>query len=272
MNEIVAGSDVSMGESAEREWSRLVTTAVLGTDRRPLPPAEPGWESPVATGDAAIELLNRAAAVATARRSGMRPADPPPPIEPVPFDERATCPVAAAAHLDRMLRGQHDILLPEWFVLCRKGDFQLPLHLLPALLLRGRRNPAFDAAVRAVAGPRAAWLAEAMPELRIKVRPTPLAAGTDPFLPPAPPVDSGAVVSAIVGTFVDRTASWAAAGQIRLALAGIEPTWLPALIVELNRAPFHPVTERTRVDLLGVAQLRSEMIATMPSPTPNQSA
>ena len=261
-----------MGESAEREWSTLVTTAVLGTDRRPLPAAAPGWESPVATDDAAVELLNRAAAVATARRSGMRPAAPPLPIEPAPFDERPMCPAAAAAQLDRMLRGQHDILLPEWFALCRKGDFQLPLHLLPALLLRGRRNPAFDAAVRAVAGQRAAWLADAMPELRIKVRPTPLASGADPFLAPAPPIDSGAVVSAIVGTFVDRTATWAAVGQIRLAVAGLDPAWLPALILELNRAPFHAVTERTRVDLLGVAQLRSEMIATLPSATPDHSA
>ncbi len=171
-----------------------------------------------------------------------------------------------------MLRGQHDILLPEWFVLCRQGNFQLPAHLLPAMLIRGRRNPGFDAAVRAIAGTRAAWLADAMPELRIRVRPTALAAGAEPFLPPAPPVDSGAVVSAIVGTFVDRTASWAAAAQIRLAVAGLESAWLPALILELNRAPFHAVTERTRVDLLGVAQLRSEMIATMTSPITDPSA
>ena len=253
----------SLGAAARAEWSTLVTTAVLGTDRRPLPPAAPGWESPVPADDHAVELLNRAAAVATARRSGMRPSKAPPVIEPVPVDPRPMCPPAAAAQLSRMLAGQHDVLLPEWFARCRAAGFQLPPHLLPALLLRGRRNPAFDIAVRAIAGARAAWLAEAMPELRIKATPGTVPVGGDPFLPPRPPPDSGAVVSAIVETFLDRSATWAAVGQIRLAVAALDPSWLPALILELNRAPFHAMTERTRVELLGLAQLRTEMLAVL---------
>ena len=253
----------SLGASARSEWSTLVTIAVLGTDRRPLPRAAPGWESPVPADDPAVELLNRAAAVATARRSGMRPGRSPSLIEPVPVDPRPMCPPAAAAQLTRMLAGQHDILMPEWFARCRAAGFQLPLHLLPALLLRGRRNPALDIAVRAIAGARAAWLAEAMPELRIKATPGTVPVGADPFLPPGPPPDSGAVVSAIVETFLDRSATWAAVGQIRLAVAALDPTWLPTLILELNRAPFHAMTERTRVELLGVAQLRTEMLAVL---------
>ena len=219
--------------------------------------------------DPAVELLNRAAAVATARRSGMRPSAAPPLIEPVPVDPRPMCPPAAAAQLSRMLSGQFDILLPEWFARCRAAGFQLPLHLLPALLLRGRRNPAFDIAVRAIAGPRAEWLAEAMPELRIKAAPGTVPVGADPFLPPGPPPDSAAVVSAICETFLDRSATWAAVGQIRLAVAALDPKWLPALIRALNQAPFHSITERTRVDLLGLAQLRTEMIATL---TPSAAA
>jgi hypothetical protein len=243
----------------------LVTTAVLGTDRRPLPPAPPGWESPMPTDDPAVELLNRAAVVATARRSGVRPSPAPLLIEPVPFDDRPMCPLAAANLLARMLDGQHDILLPEWFARCRAAGLQLAPHLLPALLQRGRRNPAFDIAVRSVAGERAAWLAEAMPELRIKPTPTSIPVGADQFLPPRPPPDSAAMVAAIVETFLDRSATWAAVGQLRLAVAAIDPTWLPALILELNRAPFHSLTERTRVDLLGLTQLRTEMIAALAS-------
>jgi hypothetical protein len=68
------------------------------------------------------------------------------------------------------------------------------------------------------------------------------------------------VVAAIAGAFADRTATWAAAPQLRLAIAAIEPRWIPALVLELNRAAFNPVTERTRVDLLGLAQARRELI------------
>jgi hypothetical protein len=255
-----------LARSAVEEWSGLVTAAVLGTDRRPLGRARPGWESPVPTTDPAIDLLGRAAAVATARRAGRRPAPPVSVTAPAPDDVRPACPPVAAEQLARMLAGQHDVLLPEWFARCRAAGFQLPHHLLPALLLRGRRNAAFDRVVREMAGGRAAWLAEAMPELRIRSAGAVLPAGVEPFLPPRPPPDSGAVVAAIVGTFHDRSATWAAAAQIRLAVAALDPVWLSPLILELNRAPFHPVTERTRVDLLGVAQLRAEMIREMPLP------
>jgi len=264
--DLARSAAADLARSAAAEWSGLVTAAVLGTDRRPLPAPGPGWEPVLRTDDPAVELLHRAAAVATARRAGRRPGPSAPVIEPAPVDARPTCPPAAANALARMLGGQHDVLLAEWLWRCRNGGYQLPYHLLPALLLRGRRNPAFDIAVRAVAGERAAWLAEAMPELRIKPTAHAMSTGVQPFLPPAPPPDSAAVVAAIVGTFEERTATWAAAGQIRLAVVSIEPRWLPSLILDLNRAPFHAVTERTRVDLLGVAQLRDEMIRALTSP------
>ena len=255
-----------LGRSAAAEWANLVTTAVLGTDRRPLPEAQPGWDAAARSDDPAIQLLDRAAAVATARRAGRRPAPAPAVIEPAPLDVRPVCPPAATAALSRLLGGQHEVLLGEWFALCRAGGFQLPAHLLPALLLRSRRQPALDVAVRQIAGERARWLADAMPELRLKRDPTALPTGTEPLLPPAPPADSGAVVSAIIDTFADRSATWAAAAQMRLVAAALEPVWLPTLLRELNRAPFHALTERTRVDLMGLAQLRSEMIASMSPP------
>jgi hypothetical protein len=257
-----------LGRSATAEWATLVTTAVLGTDRRPLAPAAAGWASPLPAPDPAVELLNRAACVATARRAGARPLTAPARIPPAPPDPRPLCPAPAAAQLERMLNGQHDILLPEWFALCRDAGYQLPLHLLPALLLRGRRFPHLDAVVRSVAGERAAWLAEAMPELKIRSMPLPVPANAEPFAVVPAATDSAAVVSAIVGTFLERTASWAVAGQMRVAVASLEPKWLPALILELNRAPFHVTTERTRVELLGLAQLRSEMWATFPTGVP----
>lgn len=249
-----------LGASAAAEWATLVNTAVLGTDRRPLPPAAPGWASLVSAPDAAVELLNRAAAVTAARRSGVQPNAVPLLIVAADPDPRQACSPAATNVLQRLLRGEHEVLLPEWFSLCHHARLRIPAYLLPALLLRGRRNPAFDHAVRAVAGPRAQWLAEAMPELGLRSTPKPLPADAMPFLPPTPPADSGAVVAAIAGAFADHAATWAAAPQLRLAVASIEPRWLPALVLELNRAGFNPVTERSRVDLLGLAQVRHELI------------
>jgi hypothetical protein len=255
-----------VGRAAGAEWAGLVTAAVLGTDRRPLPAPGAGWDVPARSDDPAIQLLDRAAAVATARRAGRRPAPAPPLVPPLELDPRPVCPPTAAAALARMLSGQFDLLVGEWFALCEAGGFQLPAHLLPALLMRGRKQPALDIAVRRIAGARARWLAEAMPELRLAPEPARLPAGTEPLLAPPRPPDSGALVSAVIDTFADRSATWALAGQMRLVVAAIDPVWLPTLIRDLNRAPFHAVTERTRVDLLGLAQLRSEMIVSMSAP------
>lgn len=258
-----------LGRSAAAEWAGLVTAAVLGTDRRPVPAAQPGWDALTRSADPAVQLLDRAAAVATARRAGRLPGPAPALVAPAPLDPRPMCPAAGAAVLARLLGGPHDVLLGEWFALCRTGGYQLPPHLLPALLLRGRRHPPLDIAVRHIAGERARWLADAMPELRLKPDPPVLPPGLDPLLPPAPPVDSGAVVAAIIDTFTDRSATWAASAQMRPVVAAISPAWLPSLLHGLNHAPFHATTERTRVELLGLAQLRSEMIASM---SPSNSA
>jgi len=241
----------------------LLNAALLGTDRRPLAPASPGWESVVVAPDQAIELLNRAAAVTTARRAGVQPHEAPMLAAPAPLDPRPVCSAAAAELLVLMLGGQHEALLPEWIALCLRAGLRVPHSLIPRLLLRGRRNPAFDHAIRAVIGPRAAWLAQAMPELAIAAAPKPLPAKTAPFLPPQPPLDSGAVVTAISGAFAERQATWAAAPQLRIAVASLHPEWLAALMLELNRAAFNPVTERTRVDLLGLARVRREMVAAL---------
>ena len=254
----MSGQDLAA--SAAREWSNLVTTAVLGTDRKRMPVPPLGWEALRTGDDPAVELLDRAAAVATARRAGMQPTPAPLPIERAPDDPRPPCSAESAELLAQMLGGLHEILLPEWLARCADAGLRPPAHLVPALLLRGRRHPALDVAARAVIGPRAAWLAEAMPELGVRAVPKPLPAGADPFAPPLPPPDSGAVVGVVVEMFHDRSATWATVAQLRLVVASIEPSWLPALTLELNRAPFHAVTERTRVDLLGIARMRRAMI------------
>ena len=51
-------------------------------------------------------------------------------------------------------------------------------------------------------------------------------------------------------------------------MAAIDPAWLEPLMRELDRLPFHSVTERTKVELHGLAQLRTEMIRAFATPEP----
>jgi hypothetical protein len=250
-----------LAASATDEWAALVGAAVLGTDRRPAPVPLPGWDTWGHAGDPAVALLDRAAAVVVARRAGACPERPPAIVVPAaPADDRPPCPVPCAVRLGRLLGGEHDLLLPEWFALVESSGVQLPWASLPALLLRARRNPAFDATVRRLARGRASWLAEVVPELGVKVAgAATIPASSPPFAPPPRPPDSGAVVTSILNVFYDRLATWAAAPELRLAAASIDPVWLPGLVAELSRIGFDPVVERTRSEVLGLTEFRHEM-------------
>ena len=251
---------VPLGEGAAAEWAGLVTTAIVGTDRRPAPPPAPGWDTWSRATDPAVALLDRALAVVLARRAG---ACPTPAVGQAlavaPADQRPPCPQPCAHRMRRLLAGEHDALLAEWFQLCGQLGAQLPAELLPALLLRGRRNPELDVAVRHLAGARAAWLAGEVPELGIPVTGPP-AAAPPALVPPAPLADSGAAVTAVVQLFRDHAATWAAAPQLRAVVVALHPSWLPALIGELSRLPFVTTTERTRAELLSLAEVRMAMV------------
>ncbi len=269
---------LDLASSAAAEWTALVSTAVVGTDRRLPPPADPGWQVWCSSTDPAVALLDRAAAVVVARRAGARAdAATDAPLPAAPVDTRPPCSAACAARLDRIVGGQHDVLLPEWLNVCGSSGAQLPWAALPALLLRGRRHPELDQAVRQLAGARADWLAEVMPELGVRVgrsapgrsAPGRSAAAATPTGWGQPPVltDSGAIVSGIVQVFVDGMATWAAAPQLRLTAAAIDPAWLPTLIVQLSRLPFHAATQRTLADVLSLAEFRLAMLREFHPPT-----
>ncbi len=250
----------SLATSATDEWAALVGAAVLGTDRRPAPHPLPGWDTWARASDPAVALLDRAAAVVVARRAGACPQPPPHVVlPPAPPDTRPPCPAACAVRLARILSGEHDLLLPEWFERCESSGVQLPWMSLPALLLKGRRDPALDATVRRLAAGRASWLAEVVPELGVKVAGSSATASSPPFAVPPRPPDSGAVVTSILNVFYDRMATWATAPEMRLAAAAIDPVWLPSLVVELGRIGFDPAVERTRREVLVFAEFRHEM-------------
>jgi hypothetical protein len=261
-----------LAASAADEWTALVSTAVVGIDRRLPPPPDPGWAAWAGSDDPAVALLDRAAAVVVARRAGARP-DPVPEatLPSAPADPRPACPAACAARLGRILGGEHDLLLAEWLDRCESAGVQLPWASLPTLLLRGRRTSELDVVVRRVAGGRAAWLADVLPELGVRSQPArrasaPVATGAGPDVWGRPPTiaDSGAAVAGIVQVFVDGLATWAVAPQLRRMVSALDQRWLPTMVVELSRLPFHGATERTRADLLALAEFRHAMIDEFP--------
>ncbi|MEU2546466.1 DUF5691 domain-containing protein [Streptomyces roseolus] len=157
-------------------WERLVTSALLGTDRRP--PA--GARGP----EAASTLLDAAARHTLRRRAGLRPGPAAAPPEPAPHDPRPALPEAARRRLDHLLAGRGaapaagrrgtapDLteLLPQWLALAGERGYKAPPAALPALLDAARARTDLRPQALAFAGPRGVWLARLNPEWRFALR------------------------------------------------------------------------------------------------------
>ncbi|CAL9479342.1 hypothetical protein SUDANB151_02990 [Streptomyces sp. enrichment culture] len=160
-------------------WEELVTSALLGTDRRTPPGGERGP-------GAAAALLDAAAAETVRRRAGLRPARAARRPEPAPEDPRPPLPAAAARRLTMLLtdrpgtagggrRGSApDLmeLLPQWLATANARGFAAPPQTLPALLDAARGRTDLRPAALAFAGPRALWLAQLNPDWRFALRAT----------------------------------------------------------------------------------------------------
>ena len=149
---------------APAAWTDLVTAALLGTDRRPVP-----------------ALLDQAATAAVARRAGLRPgpASPLPPAAPA--DPRAALPEAARQRLAMLLplRGggtgagtlaNLNELLPQWLAAARAHGYRCPPALVPPLLDAARARSELRADAVALAGPLGRWLADRNPDWRFVLR------------------------------------------------------------------------------------------------------
>ncbi|OWA09095.1 hypothetical protein B9W62_15090 [Streptomyces sp. CS113] len=161
-------------------WEELVTSALLGTDRRTPPGGERGP-------GAAAALLDAAAAETVRRRAGLRPARAARRPEPAPEDPRPALPEAAARRLATLLtdrpgtagggrRGSApDLmeLLPQWLATANARGFAAPPQALPALLDAARGRTDLRPAALKFAGPRALWLAGLNPDWRFALRATP---------------------------------------------------------------------------------------------------
>ncbi|WP_345634097.1 DUF5691 domain-containing protein [Streptomyces thinghirensis] len=161
-------------------WEELVTSALLGTDRRTPPGCEPGPRAPAA-------LLDAAAAETVRRRAGLCPARAARRPEPAPEDPRPPLPAAAAHRLTMLLTDRPGTagggrrgtapdlmeLLPQWLATANARGFAAPPQAVPALLDAARGRTDLRPAALTFAGPRALWLARLNPDWRFALRATP---------------------------------------------------------------------------------------------------
>ncbi|MFM9449875.1 DUF5691 domain-containing protein [Streptomyces europaeiscabiei] len=174
-----SGTSSATATTAGLAWEELVTTALLGTDRRAPTVPVPGREAPVA-------LLNAAAVETVRRRAGIRPVRAAARPEPVAPDRRPPLPPAATRRLTTLLadrpgggggrRGTApDLmeLLPQWLALANAHGYAPPPQALPALLDAARGRTDLRPAVLAFAGARALWLARLNTDWRFALRAAP---------------------------------------------------------------------------------------------------
>ncbi|MER5767910.1 DUF5691 domain-containing protein [Streptomyces sp. NPDC001985] len=192
-------------------WEQLITSALLGTDRRPPP------EGVVAPGrDAPLALLDAAALHTVRRRAGMVPAVAAPLPEPAAPDERRPLPAAARRRLAQLLADRSappsggrrgaapDLteLLPQWLATANERGYRAPAPLLPALLDAARARTDLRPQALALAGARGLWLARFNPEWKFALR------GASGAGVPLPEVTDTAAVERLwaEGLFAERVA------------------------------------------------------------------
>ncbi|MET8056349.1 DUF5691 domain-containing protein [Streptomyces microflavus] len=160
-------------------WEELVTSALLGTDRRP--PVAPGGRVPA---DGPAALLDAVALHTVRRRAGLLPAVPGARPEPTPYDPRPQLPEAARHRLAQLLadraaptasgrRGAApDLteLIPQWLATANRQGFRAPAALVPPLLDAARARTDLRPQALAFAGPLGLWLAALNPEWKFALR------------------------------------------------------------------------------------------------------
>ncbi|WP_392672150.1 DUF5691 domain-containing protein [Streptomyces sp. LN785] len=157
-------------------WEELVTSALLGTDRRP--PGTGTAPGPVALLDAAALHTVRSRAgllpAPAAARPGTAPADPRPPLPPAARHRLAQLLADRAAPTGAGGRrgAAPDLteLIPQWLATADLRGYRAPAELLPALLDAARARTDLRPQALAFAGPRGLWLAGLNPEWRFALR------------------------------------------------------------------------------------------------------
>jgi len=195
-------------------WRELVTTAMLGTDRRDPPPATGPLADVVADAlrSAPSErMLDQVAACTAIRRAGVLPGPPVTRLQGPDVDDRPIC-VPAAVERWHHITVSWPVLEDEWMSTLIVNGWRVAPELVPSMLQRHRTDPVRRARAEVACGPLASWLVGHLPELdarstRTTVVPEslgelpdlPIAPGLVPLLA-APGSESGAALADLIGT------------------------------------------------------------------------
>ncbi len=148
-------------------WRELVTTALLGTDRREPPVAEGELGDLIADSvraDPSSRMLAQVAACTAVRRAGVLPGPPAARLAPPADDDRPPCTPAAVLRW-RNIVASWTVLEDEWMITLVEQGWRLAPELVPAVLQRHRRDPVRRARTIVAAGPLATWLVGHLPEV-----------------------------------------------------------------------------------------------------------
>ncbi|TDD27062.1 hypothetical protein E1218_11420 [Kribbella turkmenica] len=143
-------------------WDGLVSSALLGTDRRPVHFEELPEHIQERLGDG--DLLDAAALATVYKRAGRTPLRD---LEPMPAaagEDRPLPRPVAIRRLAAMLGGFQTAALGEWLRAADERGWGVPPEHLPALADHARNRAEFRPLVIAAAGRRATWLADLNPE------------------------------------------------------------------------------------------------------------
>jgi hypothetical protein len=154
-------------------WRHILRTAVVGTERGPLPAAVSESLGLNVGSDPAQALLEALAAAVLLRKAGhslvissFLPAVVSPEASP-----KEGSPAPSTLHLHpniaqlppEILHGRHAALLDEWLSLLVKNGLQIPPEYLPELLDRAERDAVFWEKLLPAVGTRGTWLAAQNP-------------------------------------------------------------------------------------------------------------
>ena len=165
----------SNSSSFETIWTRLLTTALVGTARQQAESwAGTGELDSVLLsiqqqpdGDREGQLLSAAACVTGYRQVGLQPARlPQQAVAPLVAVDLPPCSPEAGRILSDLFRRRQSELISEWCVLAARAGKRAPDILLPKLLEAGRKSQDFAFEILPVLGHRGVWLAAQNPAWR----------------------------------------------------------------------------------------------------------
>ncbi|WP_405070815.1 DUF5691 domain-containing protein [Kribbella sp. NBC_01510] len=145
-------------------WDGLVSSALLGTDRRPPHFEELPEHVQERLGDGG--LLDAAALATVYKRAGRTPLREVEPLPAAPGEDRPLPRPVAIRRLAAMLGGFQATALGEWLRAADARGWGVPPEHLPALADYARNRAEYRPLVITAAGRRARWLADLNPEWR----------------------------------------------------------------------------------------------------------